>query len=98
MGRRGNTRSVKMQLFLRCGRIDMYNMQVYAKEKLQLHHDPPFRETKHTVYDESYLLSEDVHKLLHKFECENQKEYDNMMLQIKENKKILEKKRDRDCR
>ena len=40
---RKGSKQIKAQLFLRCGRVDMYNMMEYAKEKLQLHHDPPVR-------------------------------------------------------
>ena len=58
MSRRPGSKAIKCQLFLNCGRVDMYNMEKYAKEKLFLHHHPPFRKTKHTVYEESYLLAE----------------------------------------
>lgn len=93
MSKRPNSRQVKCQLFLNCGRIDMYNMQKYAKEKLQLHHDPPFRKTHHTIYDESFLLSQESHVELHKLELDNHDEYDRRMEIIRENKKILEKRR-----
>lgn len=85
-------RRVKEQLFLKCGTVDMYSMKKYAREKLQLHHEPPYRKTKHTVYDESYLLSDKSHKELHFLEISNPKEYDRRMEVIKENKKILELK------
>lgn len=91
MSRRGS-KAVKLQLFLKCGRVDMYNMEIFAKEKLQLHHDPPFRLTHHTIYEESYLLSEDTHVELHKLELDNHPEYDRRMEIIRENKKILEKR------
>jgi len=68
----------------------MYSMEKYAKEKLQLHHDPPFRKTKHTVYEESYLLSQENHVELHKLELDDHEEYDRRMEIIRENKKILE--------
>jgi hypothetical protein len=84
---------VKAQLFLKCGRVDMYNMEIYAKEKLVLHHDPPFRKTQHTIYEESYLLSEETHKELHRLELDEHDEYDRRMEIIRENKKILEKRR-----
>lgn len=71
----------------------MYNMEIFAKEKLQLHHDPPFRKTQHTIYEESYLLSAETHKELHKLELDNHEEYDKRMNIIRENKKILELKR-----
>ena len=90
---RPGSKSVKCQLFLKCGRVDMYNMEIFAKEKLQLHHDPPFRNTHHTVYEESYLLSEKNHVELHKLELDNHTEYDRRMEIIKENKKILERSR-----
>lgn len=88
------SRMIKCELFLKCGRIDMYNMQEYAKEKLQLHHDPPFRITRHTIYEESFLLSEENHRELHKLELDNHNEYDRRMKKIRENKKILEKIRE----
>ena len=90
MSRRPNTRQVKCQLFLRCGKVDMYNMEIFAKEKLVLHHDPPFRKTKHTIYEESYLLSEETHKELHRLELDEHDEYDRRMEIIRENKRILE--------
>ena len=92
MSKRPGSRAVKCQLFLNCGRVDMYNMEIFAKEKLQLHHDPPHRITHHTVYEESYLLSEKNHIELHKLELDNHDEYDRRMEIIKENKRILEKK------
>lgn len=88
---RPNAKAVKYQLFLRCGHVDMYNMEIFAKEKLQLHHDPPFRLTHHTVYEESYLVSQETHIELHKLELDNHEEYDRRMGIIKENKKILER-------
>lgn len=93
MSRRPGAKAVKLQLFLKCGRVDMYNLEIFQKEKLQLHHDPPFRITKHTVYEESYLLSEDTHRELHKLELDDHDEYDRRMEIIKENKKILERSR-----
>lgn len=93
MSRRKGSRQVKCQLFIKCGRVDMYSMEKYAKEKLQLHHDPPFRLTKHTVYEESFLLSDESHKELHRLELDNHEEYDRRMEIIKENKKILEKRK-----
>ncbi len=92
MGRKGS-KEVKQQLFLLCGRVDMYNMQNYSKEKLQLHHDPPYRKTHHTIYEESYILSDKTHIALHKLELDNPDEYKKMMDIIRENKKILEKSR-----
>ena len=68
-------------------------MEKYAKEKLVLHHDPPFRKTKHTIYEESFLLSEETHIELHKLELDDHEEYDRRMAIIRENKKILERTR-----
>ena len=89
---RPQQKQVKLQLFLKCGRVDMYNMQIIERNKLQLHHDPPFRITHHTIYEESYLLSEDTHKELHKLELDDREEYLRRMEVIKTNKKILEKR------
>ena len=94
MSKRPGARKVKQELFLKCGKVDMYNMQKYADKKLVLHHHPPFRITHHTIYDESYILSIDTHILLHKLELDNHDEYDRMMEIIIENKKILERKRE----
>ena len=93
MSSRPGSKKIKCQLFLNCGRVDMYSMEKYAKEKLQLHHDPPFRLTKHTVYEESFLLSDESHKELHRLELDNHEEYDRRMEIIRENKKILERSR-----
>ena len=93
--RPNNTKSIKQQLFLNCGRIDMYDMQKYKKCKLQLHHYPPIRETHHTIYEESYLLSANNHQELHYLEIHDPEEYIRRTNIIKENKKILEKKRSR---
>lgn len=71
----------------------MFSMQKYAKEKLVLHHEPPYRKTKHTIYEESYLLNEEVHRELHKLELDDKEEYNRRMEIIKENKKILERTR-----
>ena len=94
--KRPNTRLVKQQLFLQCGRVDMYSMEKYSQCKLELHHDPPFQYTHHTIYEESYLLSADNHRELHYFEQHDIEEYNRRMDIIKENKKILEKKRNRE--
>ena len=93
--RPNNTKSIKQQLFLKCGRVDMYDMQKYAKCKLQLHHYPPIRETHHTIYEESYLLSANNHQELHYLEQHNPEEYIRRTNIIKENKKTLERKRSR---
>ena len=93
MSNRPGSRQVKAELFLKCGKVCMYSMEKYAKEKLVLHHDPPFRLTQHTVYEESYILAEDIHIELHKLELDNREEYNRRMEIIKENKKILEKRK-----
>lgn len=93
---KANTRQVKQQLFLQCGRVDMYNMEKYAKCKLELHHDPPYSISHHTVYEESYLLSADNHRELHYLEQHDRDEYNVRMETIRQNKKILEKKRTSD--
>ena len=93
MSRRPNARQVKAELFLKCGKVCMFSMQKYAKEKLVLHHEPPYRKTKHTIYEESYLLNEEVHRELHKLELDDKEEYNRRMEIIKENKKILERTR-----
>ena len=93
MSRRPNARAVKCQLLIRCGRVDMYSLEKYAKEKLVLHHYPPFRLTGHTIYEESYLLAEETHRELHRLELDDREEYNRRMEIIKENKKILERKR-----
>ena len=90
---RKGSKEVKAQLFLRCGRVDMYNMQEYAKEKLTLHHFPPVRLSHHTVYEECYLLSAENHRELHRLELDDHAEYDRRMQVIIENKKILERTR-----
>ena len=93
MSNRPNSRQVKAELFLKCGKVCMYSMEKYAKEKLVLHHHPPFRLTGHTIYEESYLLAEDIHIELHKLELDNREEYNRRMEIIKENKKILERRK-----
>jgi len=94
MSRRKGTIRIKKQLFLNCGRVDMYNMEIYAKDKIQLHHDPPYRLTKNTIYEESYLLSEKTHKELHQLELNDMDEYNKRMEIIRNNKKILERKKE----
>lgn len=94
MSNRPHSRQVKAELFLKCGKVDMYNMEKYSKEKLQLHHDPPFRKTQHTIYEESFLLSEETHIELHRIELDDKEEYNRRMEIIRENKKILERTRE----
>ena len=93
MSNRPGSRQVKSELFLKCGKVCMYSMEKYAKEKLVLHHHPPFRLTQHTIYEESYILTEDVHIELPKLELDDREEYNRRMDIIKENKKILERRR-----
>lgn len=92
---RPHTKQVKHQLFLKCGKVDMYNMENYAREKLILHHDPPYRKTQHTIYEESFLLSEETHRELHRIELDDRDEYDRRMEIIRDNKKKLELTRGR---
>ena len=66
-------------------------MQKYESYKLELHHDPPFQYSHHTIYEESYLLSADTHRELHFLEHIQPDEYQKRMEIIKENKKILER-------
>ena len=68
-------------------------MEKYDKQKLVLHHDPPFRKTQHTIYEESFILLADTHIELHKLELDDRDEYDRRMSIIRENKKVLEKTR-----
>ena len=93
MSRRPKSRQVKTELFLKCGKVCMYDMQKYEKERLVLHHDPPFRKTQHTIYEESYILLVDTHIELHKLELDDKDEYNRRMDIIRENKKVLEKTR-----
>ena len=71
----------------------MYDMCYYKNYTLQLHHDPPYHITHHTIYEESYLLSANNHKELHYIEQHDIEEYNKRMDIIKENKKKLERKR-----
>lgn len=93
MSKRPGAKAVKLELFLKCGKVCMYDMQKYDKEKLVLHHDPPFRRTGHTVYDESFLLFNETHVELHKLELDDREEYNRRMSVIRENKKVLELRR-----
>ena len=88
---RRNAKQVKQTLFLNCGRVDMYNMEKYKEKDLVLHHEPPYRQTKHTIYEESYILSQENHLELHRIELDNKDEYNRRMEIIRKNKKILEK-------
>lgn len=93
MSRRPGAKRVKQELFLKCGKVCMYNMKKYEKERLVLHHDPPFRKTNHTVYEESYLILNETHIELHKLELDDKEEYNKRMEIIKENKRKLELRR-----
>ena len=73
--------------------MDIYDINHYKEYKLQLYHEPPFRLTHHTIYEESYLLSGNNHQELHYPKTHNHEEYDKRMDRIKENKKIWEKNR-----
>lgn len=90
--RKPKNKGVKLQLFLECGTIDMYDMQSYAKEKLTLHHYPPFRETRHTIFEESYLLTRENHDYIEYLDSHNPEKYKEVMHQIQENKKVLMKR------
>lgn len=87
--RKPKNKAVKEQLFLKCGTVDMYDMQVYDKRKLTLHHDPPFRYTHHTVFEESYLLTRKNHDYVERLSNNNHEEYVKVMKRIKENKRRL---------
>lgn len=78
--------AVKLQLFLACGTVDMYDMKIYERGKLTLHHYPPFRETHHTVFSESYLVTRDNHDYIEELDKNNQEEYVKVMKKMKENK------------
>ena len=73
----------------------MYDMKKYEGKELVLHHFPPYRQTHHTVYEESYLLSSNNHIELHKLELDEHEEYERRMEIIKENKKVLERTRNK---
>lgn len=73
----------------------MYDMKKYEGKELVLHHFPPYRQTHHTVYEESYLLSSNNHIELHKLEVDEHEEYERRMEIIKENKKVLERTRNK---
>ena len=89
MCKRPSNAYVKQRLFLECGSVDMYSMEHYAKNKLTLHHEPPFRETKHTVIEESYLLAEETHKEIEHIQETNYEKYKEIMETVKKNKELL---------
>lgn len=86
-------KDIKQELYAKCGKICMYSMHKFSKKKLTLHHYPPYRQTHHTVYEESYLVSDRLHKKLNEMELKDHDKYLNMMDKIKKNKKVLEKNR-----
>lgn len=90
---KANTREVKQELYAKCGKICMYSMHKFSKKKLTLHHYPPFRKTHHTVYEESYLISDRLHKKLNEMERNDYGKYLEMMEKIRKNKMILERKK-----
>lgn len=94
MSNEHNTKT-KKELYCKCGEICMYSMHKFPKTKLQLHHYPPFKDTKHTIYDESYIINERLHKKLHRLARNDPEAYEEQMERIKQNKRILERKKSR---
>lgn len=91
---KSRNKGVKLELFLVCGKVDMYDMKKYSKKNLTLHHYPPFRETGHTVFEESYLLTRKNHDHIEEIEKTNPEEYKRIMEKIEHNKqKLLQRKR-----
>lgn len=87
-------KAVKKQLFLECGRVDMYNLEIYPKKKLQLHHYPKFEYSHQTIAEEGFLLSEETHHRLHALEYTDPYQFYIENEYIYYNKKmILEKNR-----
>lgn len=72
---KNQSKAVKNQLFISCGRIDLYSMEVVAKRKLQLHHYPKFEHSHQTVFEESYLIEEQAHHDLHLLEIRDPYRY-----------------------
>ena len=89
MRKKPKNKGVKLQLFLQCGTVDMYDMKEYSKENLTLHHEPPFRYTHHTVFDESYLITRLNHDFIEKLVNNDPKKYQEEMKKIKSNKLLL---------
>ena len=81
--------TVKNRLFLECGTVDMYDMLIYEKRSLTLHHDPPFRQTHHTVIEESFLLTRENHDHIEELARTDRKAYKEVMNQIRANKEAL---------
>lgn len=85
--------AVRDRLIAECGTIDMYDMLVYEERKLTLHHDPPFRLTGHTVFEESFLLTRSNHDWVEHLQRQNRCAYERTMDQMRENKDRLIKMR-----
>lgn len=90
---KAKNKGVKLELFLVCGRVDMYDMKKYSKDKLTLHHYPPFRETGHTIFEESYLLTRKNHNYIEEVEKTDPIKYEQIMKKIENNKRILMRSR-----
>ena len=86
---KAKNKGVKLELFLVCGKVDMYDMKKYSKKKLTLHHYPPFRETDHTIFEESYLLTRKNHDYIEEVEKTDPIKYEQIMRKIENNKRIL---------
>lgn len=90
---KSKNKGVKLELFLACGKVDMYDMKKYSKERLTLHHYPPFRETHHTIFEESYLLTRENHDYIEGIERKDPIKYKQIMEKIECNKRILMRSR-----
>lgn len=71
----------------------MLDMEKYSEKELTLHHYPPFHITKHTVFDESFLLTRQNHDYIEYLARTDKKEYQKIMEEIKGNKQLLLEKR-----
>ena len=81
--------AVRERLILECGTVDMYDMLIYEERSLTLHHDPPFRQTRHTVFEESFLLTRENHDYVEYLQRQNHCAYERTMDQIRANKEKL---------
>lgn len=90
---KARNKGVKLELFLVCGKVDMYDMKKYSKDKLTLHHYPPFRETGHTIFEESYLLTRKNHDYIEEVEKTDPIKYEQIMEKIENNKRKLMRSR-----
>lgn len=90
---KAKNKGVKLELFLVCGKVDMYDMKKYSKDKLTLHHYPPFRETGHTIFEESYLLTRKNHDYIEEVEKTDPIKYEQIMEKIENNKRKLMRSR-----